>query len=427
MPIMSSLSFSDQFNQLTNLLIQHQNLWRLMPMAHTQLPWQDDGPLCQWLATLDNTQLAALNADPDAVIKKLATWWPALNQLPALVSVPMAQHTDIELDSRLNVGVPGRKWAQIQAYLGAMPQTDKTACYLEWCAGKGYLGRGVAAITGKPVESVEWQSELCEQGQTFADQKALPMQFYSLDAMSEAATVVIAGCEHGLALHACGDLHVKLLQKAVATGMRALTVSPCCYHLIRGDRYQPLSAQAQEAALTLSKADLKLAVQESVTGGQRVRRQREQEVTYRLGFDEWQRDYQQSEHYLPLPALKKSQLTQGFAAFCRWGAAQKGLTFPGDFDQTHYLARGEARFLVLEKINLIKSAFRRAMELWLVLDRVLYLQQHGYRVTLTQFCERELTPRNLLIHAERTHDDHVHGDHIHGDHIHIKKKRRNNN
>ncbi|WP_025672829.1 methyltransferase [Salinivibrio socompensis] len=407
---MSPLSFSDQFNQLTSLLVQHQNLWRPMPMAHTQLPWQDEAPLCQWLATLDNTELAALNADPGAAIKKLATWWPTLNALPTLTSVPVAEHADIEIDARLSVGVPGRKWAQIQAYLEAMPQTDETTCYLEWCAGKGYLGRGVAAITGKSVESVEWQSALCEQGQTFANQKALPMRFYSLDAMGDAATSVMAGCDHGLALHACGDLHVQLLQKAVVTGMRALTVSPCCYQLIRGEIYQPLSVEAQGSALTLSKADLKLAVQESVTGGQRVRRQREQEVTYRLGFDEWQRDVQQSERYLPLPALKKSQLSQGFTAFCRWGAAQKGLTLPDDFDQTYYLARGEARFVVLEQINVIKSAFRRAMELWLVLDRVLYLQQHGYRVTLTQFCERELTPRNLLIHAERLHGDRLHAE-----------------
>jgi hypothetical protein len=40
------------------------------------------------------------------------------------------------------------------------------------------------------------------------------------------------------------------------------------------------------------------------------------------------------------------------------------------------------------------------IELWLVLDRVLYLEQFGYRVTLSEFCEKQITPRNILIQAK---------------------------
>jgi hypothetical protein len=43
--------------------------------------------------------------------------------------------------------------------------------------------------------------------------------------------------------------------------------------------------------------------------------------------------------------------------------------------------------------------FRRAIEVWLVLDRALYLQQQGYHVSVTTFCEKQLTPRNILILA----------------------------
>ncbi|WBA18791.1 methyltransferase [Salinivibrio kushneri] len=397
---MSSVSFQQQFKQLTQLLTQFQWLWQPMPMAHRRLPWQEEDALCAWLASLDYSQVTALKAAPDAVITQLSSWWPALASLTELTAVPQASTTKLGVDPRLAVGVPGRKWAQIEAYIGAVPTHGETVRYLEWCAGKGYLGRAMSSVTAKPVESIEWQKALCDQGQAFALRNALAMRFYPLDAMGAEAAAVMAGCDHGLALHACGDLHVQLLQKAVTCGMSRLSVSPCCYHLIREETYQPLSDVAQGTGIRLKKADLKLAVQESVTGGQRVRRQREQEVIYRLGFDEWQRDWQNQDQYLPLPALKKSQLHQGFAAFCRWGAAQKGLTFPANFDADGYLRRGEARFAILEQINVVKSAFRRAMEIWLVLDRVLYLEQHGYSVSLIQFCERELTPRNLLIHAE---------------------------
>lgn len=390
-----------QFKQLTELLVEYQWLWRPMPMAHARLPWSSCPELCEWLSTLDISQAAQWKAAPNQVAEQLANWWPALAAIPRLTDVPEAKMAAVAMDERLGVGVPGRKWAQIRAYLSAVPTQPSTQRYLEWCAGKGYLGRAVAASTLARVDSLEWQQALCEQGQAYAEQHQLPMQFHHLDAFSDAALPVIHRCDHALALHACGDLHVHLLRQAVAADLNAISVSPCCYQLITGNTYQPLSDAGQQAGFVLSKTDLKIAVQEAATGGERVRRQRYQEVTYRLGFDEWQRDAFQSDQYLPLPAIQKSQLNDGFEAFCHWGAAQKGLPVSSDTDFSPYLARGEARFVILEQINVVKSAFRRALELWLALDRVLYLEQHNYHVDLVQFCAPSLTPRNLLIHATR--------------------------
>ena len=54
-----------------------------------------------------------------------------------------------------------------------------------------------------------------------------------------------------------------------------------------------------------------------------------------------------------------------------------------------------------DRIELVRHVFRRALEIWLVLDRGLYLQQAGYDVSLSEFCEKQLTPRNVLIQATR--------------------------
>ena len=57
---------------------------------------------------------------------------------------------------------------------------------------------------------------------------------------------------------------------------------------------------------------------------------------------------------------------------------------------------------VMARMELVRHLFRRPLELWLVLDRALFLQEQGYQVELSQFCARELTPRNILIHAEKS-------------------------
>ena len=48
-----------------------------------------------------------------------------------------------------------------------------------------------------------------------------------------------------VALHACGDLHVRLMQLASAAGCKQLAIAPCCYNRIRLAEYSPMSSAAQ--------------------------------------------------------------------------------------------------------------------------------------------------------------------------------------
>jgi len=92
----------------------------------------------------------------------------------------------------------------------------------------------------------------------------------------------------------------------------------------------------------------------------------------------------------------------GFADFCRWAAQQKGLTLPEQVQWEGWEAAGWRRLAEVQRLELVRHLFRRPLEVWLVLDRLMLLEEAGYRVRLGTFCERELTPRNLLIRAMRS-------------------------
>jgi len=51
------------------------------------------------------------------------------------------------------------------------------------------------------------------------------------------------------------------------------------------------------------------------------------------------------------------------------------------------------------RLSIVRHAFRRPLEVWLALDLAVRLENDGYAVDLGRFCERPLTPRNLLISA----------------------------
>ena len=55
----------------------------------------------------------------------------------------------------------------------------------------------------------------------------------------------------------------------------------------------------------------------------------------------------------------------------------------------------------MRNLELVRGLFRRPLELWLVLDRALFLSERGYEVQLGEFCDSHLTPRNLLLLAQR--------------------------
>ena len=53
------------------------------------------------------------------------------------------------------------------------------------------------------------------------------------------------------------------------------------------------------------------------------------------------------------------------------------------------------------RLSLVRLAFRRALEVWLLRDMAQHLEGHGYRISVAPFCTPELTPRNLMLSARR--------------------------
>ncbi|MCX7126951.1 MAG: methyltransferase, partial [Aeromonas sp.] len=82
-------------------------------------------------------------------------------------------------------------------------------------------------------------------------------------------------------------------------------------------------------------------------------------------------------------------------------AERKGIVLPAELDYPPLLAQGERRFGGVARMELVRHLFRRPLEIWLALDRALFLQEQGYRVEVGEFCAKPMTPRNILIRAVR--------------------------
>jgi hypothetical protein len=400
--ILQGEQLAKRFVALDNFLLQHQPLWRPRPFTCLQLPWESEHPqLAGWLRARNLEQAEASHNQPALLA--------APEPFPQLAShslelAAIGEHAALDLSdlpARFATDVPGRKWQQVEAFASRLHFTAPVQHWLDWCAGKGHLGRLLSAHGGQPFICLERDPLLIDSGLQLSRRLNLTAQHRQQDVMASDAAEHL-GAEHtAVALHACGDLHVRLLHLASAAGCRQLAVAPCCYNRISSSRYQPLSSHAQSSRLQLDTDDLRLPLTETVVAGQRIRRQRDQSMARRLAFDLLQRQTRGIDAYQPTPSMATEWLQRPFSDYCKALARHCGFTLNSPTDWDALEAAGWQRLAEVRNLELLRQLFRRPLELWLVLDRALYLQEQGYAVRLGTFCESSISPRNLLLLAER--------------------------
>ncbi|HLV77700.1 MAG TPA: methyltransferase [Marinobacter sp.] len=398
-------TFLCHWQQLNNWLADYRPLWQPVPFTEPEPDWKSGYPaLWQWLDTLSDDACDGFEQSLDQFARRVAAFEPGLGHYTALVTVPellpAGAGPQTALPESRAVDMPGRKRLQAGAFTAAILPLEHPL--LDWCCGKGHLARTLACQGDVEVLGFEWNSALVQDGNRLAGRYDDPVHLCRQDVMS-AQLGWPRQPRHGVALHACGDLHRRLMQLSTEARAPRLSFSPCCYHQTSQDRYRLMAhATGTDArALELDRSILRLAVQETVTAPARERRQGVRLRTWRLGFDALQRHLRGVDEYLPVPSHPPALNSGDFEGFCRWAAQRRHLVLPEGLHWPYWLKRGDERARQVRRHELLRHLFRRPLELWMVLDYAVFLEEQGYRVRLGTFCERQLTPRNLLLDAVR--------------------------
>lgn len=386
-----------RFQALDAFLAQHRPLWEPRPF-HGEDPWRTQHPeLHAWLAARDaawvRTWEEAAGQAPDAppLLRGLSDQAQALCELPDCGGAP------VEARARWMRGVGGRKQEQILAFSGAvLPHLpgDEVA---DWCAGKAHLGRTLSLLAAERgrtlrVQSYELQAPLCSEAERVAGILEVPLRAHSVDVLAERPSLSSAASL--IALHACGFLTDRAVEEASAQGLPSLFFSPCCHHKRPDKRYTLRSSQARALSRlgVLEEPALRLSTAQQVVGGERVRRVRENKMVYRLAY----------QMLIPgtFRATPESWVLLPFSDWAARLAEREGHSLPDPLPPG-LLERAEALMWRRRALGVVRAPFRRPLELWMTLDRVLWLEELGFQVTLGTFCAPQMSPRNLLVQARR--------------------------
>ncbi len=394
-----------RLQEIHAVLAPLREVWAPAPFRAIPAPWEAAHPqLAAWARArsaeeidLLEDDLVRLQARPD-LPAPLGDW---IRACAALSDLPAWPHPPQQAPPQLSMSV--RKSAQIDRFLGVvLPRLPSGEPLLDWCAGKGHLGRALSLRSGRRVRALERDAELCRSGAALAEeQPGASLQFVTGDALCPEGQAALDGAAGALALHACGGLTDALIEAAVAHDTPWLALAPCCYWRVICERYSPRSAAAKGADLDLDRALLRLACNEERTGSPRSRAERRRHMAWRLALSLLQQEATGGAEPEPLPDGVRELLTLPFAEFCARAAAELGVPLPARWDADRALDRGWERARLVRGLGLVRAPFRRPLELWLALDRACRLAERGYALQIGTFCAPEQSPRNLLLLARR--------------------------
>lgn len=195
-----------------------------------------------------------------------------------------------------------------------------------------------------------------------------------------------------LGLHCCGDLSVEAMEYHLAHGTDLLSFG-CCYHKSKKLNLSSLAKmnplQFSHHALTLASRSNRVLTSEDFRRRKRVKVYRY--ILHMILTDETGAEFE------TLGNAHHSDYDLEFEEYCsKYAPEALKLDLKKLFPK--YLAGTALRDCLLAET--FRAPLGRALELYILLDRALYLQETGKKVESLAFFDRELSPRNIGIFSK---------------------------
>jgi len=308
-------------------------------------------------------------------------------------TVPVMLAEPAPVDARfMNV----RKRGQVEALLQLLrDELSEVTEIVDVGAGHGHLTVRAAAALGVPTVGVERDPQRVAVARSLAGHR--PVRFVAADVF--AADNPLASLPPDprrllMALHGCGDLGDALVRSAVATRSRVLLLG-CCPQKIRGQERAALVPGGPSFPREVLGLANVLARTAGVEGDLRqALATKESRLALR---------YMLAARGATIPAgeemrgVNRRKANAGFAVFAEAVCRVRGFPAPSDAEISEAARRAHGHYLAQRRLSLPRSMLGRVLEIFLAVDRALFLQNHGYEARVIQVFPTALSPRNLAV------------------------------
>lgn len=216
---------------------------------------------------------------------------------------------------------------------------------------------------------------------------------------------LFSGKKMSLGLHTCGELANSQLDLSIHGGLKNILNLGCCYYRLAKTNRVNISQYTQtNPCLSLNLFALTLATRAHVKLDHWDFEYKNKVKNYRYTFHIYLHDVLGITQPVTCGNSTEKLYNQDFASYAREQLRRISMTTTDSDDSLNRYYEDPKRLKLVNQMILsaiIRGVFGRPLELYVLLDRCLYLQEYGYDVQLLELFDEIESPRNLAIIAEK--------------------------
>lgn len=208
-----------------------------------------------------------------------------------------------------------------------------------------------------------------------------------------------------LGLHTCGPLANHLIKNTINNKTSGLLSFGCCYHRLDPVADFPLSQFYKDEKMpSLNLYAFSLATRSHAQADRSVYNTKERVKYYRYALHLFLMKYFNNKYFTDVGECPIKTYWGPFSDYMRSKLSELKLEHhfrDEDFTSFYYDCSIQRELRLMWVCNLIRWQLGRPLEVYLLLDRVLYLEENDYKAVIEQYFEESLSPRNIGILATK--------------------------
>lgn len=389
------------FTDIHQFLSRYQDIWQKEVLEQTPLSKR----LESWGADINHfTTNELLQIENDHEIQKIDSEFSGiLAEIKELENrLPKFSFNEIELAG--NRKISQKKIHEIISLIHLIKNSQFEISEVnDFGGGVGHLCENISFHLGIPSNCIEKDEKLIQSGRERIDKYHSELK----DKINFKQTLIKANFKipsrnNGLSigLHACGSLTNYLIDFYLNSRNKYFISVGCCYHkyLAGEQNIFNLSSLAKKLNLELSNHAYTLAAKSGSQITPELFEQRIKVKKYRYSFHFLLERYFNYKDFITLGNYPKHLYQSSFEEYALHFLERLKLNLPTNEIELFYNdEKLHQKIDFLLKGGVIRGTFGRLLELYILLDRALYLKENGKEVELVELFDSRISPRNIAI------------------------------
>lgn len=393
------MNYSNHFEKVKSFLSKHHYIFDVEVLKRYP---EDIEPyylnLSREIINLSNEELALFESNINTNDKFSEELNSLLSEIKNLIEIPCEDIKESMLDKNLSRKLNPKKKHELST-LKTLFDNSETSIVFDIGGGVGHLSNIFVANQDKEAICIDMNKDFIESGK-LKIKRWLPSHMDKVKFINKKIgkslelnltdSSLIAG------LHSCGSLSVDIVKYFSSKKTGKLLNFGCCYHQL-GKDYN-ISEQSKINPLNITNNALHLATRSYAYTTEVEVIQRRSVKMFRYALHHLGMKYFNDE-FITLGNGKKEDYNGDFSSYV-YKYYKKSQSLSKDEIETFY--KDESIQTVINEnfyLDFIRALFGRVIEVYLLLDRALYLEESGVSPKLIQIFDRKLSPRNIGIIA----------------------------